>query len=168
MANIKNRISNCLWFDSDAETAAKFYISIFPNSSIGEISYYGKEGFEFHGKPEGSVMSVNFQLDGTRFMGLNGGPLFKFNESVSFMISCDSQDEIDHYWNSLISEGGEESYCGWLKDKFGVSWQVIPTELDEMMSDPDKERVKRATNAFLQMRKFDLKLLRDAFNGTSV
>ena len=125
MANISQRITNCLWFDSEAEEAAAFYASIFPNSKVGAISRYGKEGFEFHKKPEGSVMTVSFSLDGQEFIALNGGPVYKFNEAMSLMINCGTQEEVDHYRNRL-SEGGKESQGGWLKDKFGVSWQVIP------------------------------------------
>ena len=115
----------CLWYDSEAEEAAKFYTSIFKDSEIGEISRFGKEGFEHHGKPEGTAMTVSFKLNKMNFIALNGGPMFKFNEAISVMIHCDTQDEIDHYWFSL-TEGGEEGPCGWLKDKYGVSWQIVP------------------------------------------
>ena len=125
MTSINQRITNCLWFDSDAEEAVAFYTSIFPNSKIGAISRYGKEGFEFHQKPEGSVMTISFTLDGQQFLGLNGGPKYKFNEAMSLMIGCENQEEVDHYTNKL-SEGGNLSYGGWLKDKYGVWWQVIP------------------------------------------
>ncbi|HAZ04011.1 MAG TPA: hypothetical protein DCY97_17860 [Marinilabiliales bacterium] len=150
------KITPCLWFDSQAEEAARFYTSIFKNSSIGNISRFGKEGFEFHGKPEGAVMTVSFTLDGQLFTALNGGPIFTFNESVSFMVGCDTQNEIDYYWNKL-TEGGQESNCGWLKDKFGVSWQIIPNILSKLMTDPEK--APRVTQAFLQMKKFDIQKL---------
>ncbi|OFX42697.1 MAG: hypothetical protein A2W95_17060 [Bacteroidetes bacterium GWA2_40_14] len=150
------KITPCLWFDSQAEEAARFYTSIFKNSSIGDISRFGKEGFEFHGKPEGAVMTVSFTLDGQLFTALNGGPIFTFNESVSFMVGCDTQNEIDYYWNKL-TEGGQESNCGWLKDKFGVSWQIIPNILSKLMTDPEK--APRVTQAFLQMKKFDIQKL---------
>ncbi len=125
-----NPITPCLWFDTQAEDAANFYVSIFSNSKIGNISRYGKEGFEFHRKPAGTVLTVSFELDGQPFTALNAGPQFKFNESISFQISCETQEEIDHYWGRL-TEGGEESSCGWLKDKYGVSWQVNPSILGE-------------------------------------
>ncbi|OFX56889.1 MAG: hypothetical protein A2W97_16795 [Bacteroidetes bacterium GWE2_40_63] len=150
------KITPCLWFNSQAEEAARFYTSIFKNSSIGDISRFGKEGFEFHGKPEGAVMTVSFTLDGQLFTALNGGPIFTFNESVSFMVGCDTQNEIDYYWNKL-TEGGQESNCGWLKDKFGVSWQIIPNILSKLMTDPEK--APRVTQAFLQMKKFDIQKL---------
>jgi len=164
MATIKQRITNCLWFNSNAEEAAKLYTSIFDNSRIGIIARYGKEGFEFHHQPEGSVMTVQFFLDGIEFLGLNGGPLFKFTEAMSLIIYCDGQEEIDHYWNKL-TEAGQEQPCGWLKDKFGVSWQVVSSDWAELMSDPDKEKVNRMMSALFTMKKPDLKILMDAFNG---
>jgi predicted 3-demethylubiquinone-9 3-methyltransferase (glyoxalase superfamily) len=157
---MKNKIiTPCLWFDTQAEEAANFYASIFSNSKIGNISRYGKEGFEVHHKPAGTAMVVSFELDGQPFTALNGGPQFKFNESVSFKISCETQDEIDYYWNNLIA-GGEEGRCGWLKDKYGVSWQVIPSILGQLMSNP--ERSGRVMKAFLQMKKFDIETLKKA------
>ena len=164
MANIKQRITNCLWFDSEAEDAAKLYTSNFKNSSIGAITRFGKEGFEFHGKPEGSVMTVSFHLDGQEFMGLNGGPQFKFNEAMSLVVNCENQEEIDHYWYKL-SEGGKEGQCGWLTDKFGVSWQVVPTTWIEMMNNPDKEKAKKAMAKVFQMKKFELDVIEKAFNS---
>jgi predicted 3-demethylubiquinone-9 3-methyltransferase (glyoxalase superfamily) len=149
-------ITPCLWFDNQAEEAANFYISIFKNSRIGQISRYGKEGFEIHRKQAGSVMVISFQLDGQEFTALNGGPQFKFTEAISLQITCDTQDEIDHYWTKL-SEGGEEGPCGWLKDKYGVSWQVVPSILPKLLSDPGKS--ERVTKVFLQMKKFDIKSL---------
>lgn len=150
----------CLWFDSQAEEAALFYTSVFKNSKINSISRYGKEGYEIHRQEEGTVMVVDFEINGQAFMALNGGPIFKFNESVSFQIYCENQEEIDYYWEKL-TEGGEESYCGWLKDKYGLSWQVVPSVLRELMSDAAK--AGKVTNAFMQMRKFDIaKLIESA------
>ena len=159
-------IRPCLWFDNQAEDAAKLYTSVFKNSRIINVARYGKEGFEIHGRPEGSVMTVEFELNGQVFTALNGGPVFKFNEAVSFEISCASQEEVDHYWNRL-SEGGdpEAQQCGWLKDKFGVSWQVVPTALGELMSDPDREKAGRVMNAMLQMKKIDIAGLQRAYEG---
>lgn len=154
-----NQIIPCLWFDYQAEEAVKFYTSVFENSGIGIINRYGKEGFEIHGQKEGTVLTVSFQINGQSFLALNGGPVFKFNESVSFQVFCETQEEIDYYWSKL-SEGGQEGQCGWLKDKFGLSWQVIPTILSELLSDP--ARAGLVTNAFLQMKKFDIEKLKNA------
>ena len=159
------KITPCLWFDSRAEEAVKLYTSIFKNSRIVNTTRYGKEGFEIHGKPEGTVLTVEFEIEGQRFTALNGGPQFKFSEAVSFQISCETQDEIDHFWTKLIADGGEESHCGWLKDRFGVSWQVVPSILSKMMTDPDPKKVDRVTHAFLQMTKFDLAKLKQAYDG---
>jgi predicted 3-demethylubiquinone-9 3-methyltransferase (glyoxalase superfamily) len=148
-----------LWFDNQAEEAAHFYTSVFKNSNILSISRYGKEGFEFHGQKEGTAMTVAFQINGQLFTALNGGPAFKFNEAISFQVFCETQEEIDYYWSKL-TEGGEESQCGWLKDKYGISWQVIPVILSELLSDPSK--AGRVTNAFLQMKKFDIEKLKQA------
>src|ERR1043165_164688 len=150
-------ITPCLWFDSEAEEAAKFYTSIFKNSSNGQVSRYGKEGFEFHGKQPGTAMVVTFKLNGQDFQALNGGPLFKFSEAISFSISCDTQEEIDYYWSKLLEGGGQEQACGWLKDRFGLSWQVVPSVLGELLSDP--QRAPRVTNVFLKMKKFDIEAL---------
>jgi len=152
-------ITTCLWFDNQAEEAAKFYTSIFKDSSIGSINRYGKEGFEFHGQKEGTAMTVSFQINGHSFLALNGGSLFKFNEAISFQIFCDTQEEIDYHWNKLTA-GGEEVQCGWLKDKYGVSWQIIPSILSELMSNPEK--AGRVTNAYMQMKKFDIEKLLNA------
>jgi predicted 3-demethylubiquinone-9 3-methyltransferase (glyoxalase superfamily) len=156
---MKNQITPCLWFDTQAEEAANFYTSIFKNSKIEDISRYGKEGFEIHGMKEGTALTVAFQINGQPFTALNGGPIFKFTEAVSFQVFCDTQEEIDNYWNKL-TDGGEESQCGWLKDKFGVSWQIVPTILPELMSDPAK--AGRVVNAFMQMKKFDIEKLINA------
>jgi predicted 3-demethylubiquinone-9 3-methyltransferase (glyoxalase superfamily)/uncharacterized protein YndB with AHSA1/START domain len=154
-----NRITPCLWFDTQAEEAAKFYTKIFKNSEIGTISRYGKEGFEFHGMPEGTVLTVSFKLDGQDFTALNGGPKFKFNEALSFVVGCETQEEIDYFWTKL-TEGGEEGQCGWLKDKFGLSWQIVPNMVGQLMSDPN--RAGRVMQALLQMRKFNIEKLLQA------
>jgi predicted 3-demethylubiquinone-9 3-methyltransferase (glyoxalase superfamily) len=156
---MKDTMTTCLWFDNQAEEAGNFYTSVFRNSSIDNISRYGKEGFEIHGQKEGSVMTVSFTLNGQSFVALNGGPVFRFNESVSFQIFCDTQEEIDYFWERL-TEGGEESQCGWLKDKYGVSWQVIPSVLQTLLTIPYKSQ--RVTAAFLKMKKFDIARLLEA------
>ena len=160
------KIAPCLWFDNQAEEAAKFYTGIFENSKITNISRYGEAGHEIHGRAAGSVMVVAFELDGHAFTALNGGPLFKFNEAISFQINCGTQKEVDHYWQKL-SEGGDEAaqQCGWLKDKYGVSWQVVPVALIEMMTDPDYVRSQRVTAAMLQMKKLDIAELKRAYAG---
>ncbi|MGE3625452.1 MAG: VOC family protein [Hyphomicrobiales bacterium] len=157
-------IMPCLWFDTQAEDAANHYVSIFDNSKITGITRYGSEGFEIHGRKEGSVMTVAFELEGREYVALNGGPQFTFDEAVSFQIHCETQDEIDYY-SSRLSEGGQEGPCGWLKDKFGLSWQVTPVRLIEMLQDADAAKVARVTKAFLQMKKFDIARLEDAFRG---
>jgi predicted 3-demethylubiquinone-9 3-methyltransferase (glyoxalase superfamily) len=154
-----NQITPCLWFDSQAEEAAIFYTSIFKNSKITDISRYGKEDFEIHVQKEGTVLTVGFQINGQPFTALNGGPLFKFNEALSFQVFCDTQEEIDQYWSKL-TEGGEEGQCGWLKDRFGLSWQIVPSMLPKLMSDPS--RADRVMKAFLKMKKFDIETLMQA------
>lgn len=154
----------CLWYDDQAEGAATFYTSIFRDAQIGRISRFGKEGFEFHGKPEGTVMTVDFRLNGMKFVALNGGPQFKFNEATSIMVHCETQEEIDHYWTAL-TEGGEEGPCGWLKDKFGVSWQIVPTILTKYLVSGDAEGTARVNQAVFQMKKFDIRTLREAYEG---
>lgn len=151
-----NKITPCLWFDSEAEEAANFYVSIFNKSRIDSISRYGKEGFEIHGQKEGTVLTVAFQINGQHFTALNGGPIFKFNEAISFQIYCETQEEIDCYWGQLTA-GGEEGQCGWLKDKYGISWQIVPKILPHLLSDP--KRAGRVTNAFLKMKKFNIEEL---------
>jgi predicted 3-demethylubiquinone-9 3-methyltransferase (glyoxalase superfamily) len=160
------KITPCLWFDDQAEEAAKFYTSIFGNSRIGRITHYGQAGHEIHGRTAGTVMTVEFEIDGHPFTALNGGPIFKFNEAVSFQIDCATQKEVDYFWNKL-AEGGDENaqQCGWLKDKFGVSWQVVPTGLDDMVSDPDSAKSQRAFAAMLQMKKLDIDALRRAYES---
>ncbi|MBK5720367.1 VOC family protein [Dysgonomonas sp. Marseille-P4677] len=164
MATIQ-KIIPCLWFDHQAEEAVKFYTSLFESSKIGRIIRYTEAGQGDHQMPPGSVMTIEFTLDGQEFLALNGGPVFKFNEAVSFIINCDTQAEIDYYWDHLTADGGEEGVCGWLKDKFGVSWQVAPTVLNEMMADPDMEKVKRVTQAFLPMKKLDMAIIEKAYKG---
>jgi predicted 3-demethylubiquinone-9 3-methyltransferase (glyoxalase superfamily) len=154
-------ITPCLWFDSEAEDAAKFYTSIFKDSKIGKTSRFGKEGFEVHGRKAGTVMTVEFEVGGQKFVALNGGPHFKFNEAVSFQIHCDTQQEIDYFWKKL-TEGGEESRCGWLKDKFGLSWQVVPRALPQMLMDENSEKAQLVMRSILQMRKIDLAALKQA------
>ena len=154
------RITPNLWFDTQAEEAAEFYCSIFPNSRIVDVARYTEAG---PGEP-GSVMTVEFELDGQRFVGINGGPQFKFDEAVSFQITCEDQDELDYYWERL-TDGGSESQCGWLKDRFGLSWQVVPSGMEEIFSDPDPERAQRAMQAMLGMRKIDIAALRSAADG---
>jgi predicted 3-demethylubiquinone-9 3-methyltransferase (glyoxalase superfamily) len=164
MPSIAQRIAPCLWFDTQADEAANFYISVFANSRIKRISRYGKAGRETHGKDAGSVMTVEFEIEGQTFVALNGGPHFKFSEAVSFQVLCDTQDEIDFFW-SRLSAGGQEQRCGWLKDKYGVSWQIVPAVLPQMMMDADGEKSGRARDAFMKMKKFDLAKLQQAYAG---
>ena len=164
--NISPRITPCLWFDTQAEEAAALYAAIFPNSKIGRVSRYGKAGQEFHRKPVGSAMTVSFELDGQPFLALNGGPQFPFTEAISFQVHCDTQQEVDHYWERLGAGGDEKAqHCGWLKDKFGVSWQIVPKALFELLGDPDAGKVQRATEAMLQMKKLDIEGLKRAARG---
>lgn len=161
------KITTNLWFDKQAEEAVNFYTSIFNNSTITRITRYGKVKHEIPGIVEGAVMTVEFQLDGQDFVALNGGPYFKFSEAISFIVNCESQEEMDYYWDKL-SEGGDEKAqaCGWLKDKYGVSWQIIPYDLSEMISDPDTEKSERVMNELLQMtKKLDINILRNAYKG---
>jgi predicted 3-demethylubiquinone-9 3-methyltransferase (glyoxalase superfamily) len=159
-------IAPCLWFDKQAEEAARFYTGIFKNSKLGKISRYGEAGREVHGQAPGTVMTVEFELNGQPFTALNGGPQFKFSEAISFQIMCETQEEIDYYWDRL-AQGGDPSaqVCGWVKDKYGLSWQVTPSVLAEMMTDPDKEKSGRAMQAMLQMKKLDIAELERAFEG---
>lgn len=153
------KMSICLWFNNQAEEAAIFYTSLFKNSSIGNISRYGKEGFDFHRMPEGTALVVNLRINDLDIMALNGGPMFKFSEAISIVVSCDTQKEIDYLWEGL-TKNGEESQCGWLKDRYGISWQIVPSVLSKLMSDPKKS--PRVTKAFLQMKKFDIEKLLQA------
>ena len=160
------RITPFLWFDHEAEQAAKHYVSIFPNSRIVKVARYGEAGKEVHGRAPGSVMTVEFDLDAERFMALNGGPLFKFNESVSFMVHCATQKDVDSYWDKQGAGGDPKArQCGWLKDKFGLSWQVVPTEMLAMLDDPGSPKSQRAFKAMMGMKKLDLEALRRAYAG---
>lgn len=166
MAERFRRISPNLWLDDQAEEAANFYVGIFDNSRIIETLRYSGEAAKVSGKPEGSVLTVVFQLEGLEFTALNGGPLFKFNESISFAIICRDQAEVDRYWEALTPGGDPAAQqCGWLKDRFGLSWQVVPDRLNELMRDPDPERVRRAMDAMMKMKKLDIAALEQAANG---
>jgi predicted 3-demethylubiquinone-9 3-methyltransferase (glyoxalase superfamily) len=156
------RITPFLWFDDNAEEAATFYVSIFRNSRIGNIAHYGEAGAAASGRPKGSVMTVSFTLDGQEFVALNGGPVFTFSPAISFAVGCETQKEIDELWEKL-SEGGEELECGWLKDRYGVAWQIMPAALVEMMSDSDPERSERVMRAMLRMKKLDIAGLEKAY-----
>jgi predicted 3-demethylubiquinone-9 3-methyltransferase (glyoxalase superfamily) len=158
------RIKPCLWFDDQAEEAAKFYTSIFKRSRLGKIARYDAASAKAAGRPAGSVLTVEFRLDGEEFLALNGGPMFKFSEAVSFMVSCRTQAEVDYYWERL-SAGGQVQQCGWLKDKFGVSWQIVPTALGRLISDRDPAKSRRVMTALLQMVKLDIKKLKAAHAG---
>lgn len=163
---ITQKITANLWFADQAEEAANYYTSIFKNSSIGRITRYGKEGFDIHHQPEGKVMTVEFELEGIKYFALNGWPEFKFNEAISFIVNCETQEEVDYYWNKLTQGGDPKAQeCGWLKDKFGLSWQIIPTILDELISDPDAEKAGRVMNAMLGMKKLDIEKLQAAYNN---
>jgi predicted 3-demethylubiquinone-9 3-methyltransferase (glyoxalase superfamily) len=154
------KITPFLWFDNQAEEAMNFYTSIFKNSKIGAVSRYGEAG----PGPKGSVMTASFELDGQRFTALNGGPYFKFTEAISLYVDCETQEEVDYFWSKL-SEGGQIQRCGWLKDKFGVSWQIIPSALQKLMGDPDRARANRVMQAMLQMKKIDIAKLKQAYEG---
>jgi predicted 3-demethylubiquinone-9 3-methyltransferase (glyoxalase superfamily) len=159
-------IRPCLWFDTQAEEAANHYVSIFKNSKIANISRYGEAGFEIHQRPAGSVMTVTFELDGHKFMALNGGPHFKFNEAVSLEVECDTQEEIDYYWDKLGAGGDPKAQvCGWLKDKYGLSWQITPSGMEEIFADHTSDRANRAMTAMLQMKKMNIAELRRAAAG---
>ena len=159
------KITPFLWYDGNAEEAAKFYTSIFKNSKMGSVTRYDDASAQASGRPKGSVMTVTFQLDGQEFVAINGGPIFKFTEAVSFVINCDTQEEVDHYWSKLTGDGGQEVECGWLKDKFGLSWQVTPNILIRLLSDPDAGRAKRAMQAMLKMKKIDIAKIEEAANN---
>ena len=160
------RITPCLWFDDQAEQAAEFYTAIFRNSRIVNRTRYGEAGYEIHGRPAGTVMTVAFELDGQAFTALHGGPVFKFHEAISTQVNCETQEEVDYYWEKL-SDGGDEKaqQCGWLKDKYGVSWQVVPGVLVEMIGSRDYEKSQRAMNAMLRMKKIDIDELKRAYAG---
>src|SRR5246127_5057862 len=156
------KITPFLWFDQEAEEAVKFYTSIFKNSKIGRILRYDKQAAKASGRPAGSVLTIEFEIEGRKFVALNGGPQFKFNESVSFVVNCDTQEETDYYWNKLTADGGQESACGWLKDKFGLSWQITPRALMQLLSDPDKNKAARVMQSMMTMRKIDIPALQRA------
>jgi predicted 3-demethylubiquinone-9 3-methyltransferase (glyoxalase superfamily) len=158
------KITPFLWFDDKAEEAVKFYVSIFKNSKIGTITHYEGESAEVSGRPKGSAMTVAFQLDGQAFTALNGGPIFKFTEAISFVVNCKTQKEVDELWEKL-SDGGEEGQCGWLKDRYGLSWQIVPAVLKEMLNDKDVAKSERVMHALIQMRKLDIKRLKQAYEG---
>lgn len=159
----KQKITPFLWFDTQAEEAANFYCSIFKNSKVGDIARYGDTG----PGPKGQVMIVSFQLDGQEFTALNGGPNFKFTEAISMVVNCETQDEVDHYWEELTAGGGQEVECGWLKDKYGLSWQIVPTILFELMSKGDQEHQNRVMGEVMKTKKFDIQKLKDAYEGNS-
>jgi predicted 3-demethylubiquinone-9 3-methyltransferase (glyoxalase superfamily) len=164
MPTVTRKITPFLWFDTQAEEAAKFYTSIFGNSRIKQVHRYGKAGRETHGMEAGAVMTVEFEIEGQALVALNGGPHFKFTEAFSLQVSCDNQAEIDCFWSKL-SEGGQESRCGWLKDKYGLSWQIVPAALPQMLMDTDRAKSDRAMGALMQMKKFDIAALQRAFSG---
>jgi predicted 3-demethylubiquinone-9 3-methyltransferase (glyoxalase superfamily) len=160
------KITPFLWFDNQAEEAARYYTSIFKNSNIVSITRYGAEGAEASGRPKGTVMTMAFQLDGQEFVALNGGPHFKFTEAISFVVNCESQEEVNYYWEKLSESGDEKAQqCGWLKDKYGVSWQIVPTVLVELLNDPDPEKSQRVMKSILKMKKIDMKTLQRAYEG---
>lgn len=157
------RITPCLWFDDQGEAAAEFYVSVFENSRITHIARYGDAGKQIHGRPAGSVMTVAFELDGQSFTALNGGPHFKFSEAISLQVHCETQGEIDHYWDRLSAGGDPQAQqCGWVKDRYGLSWQIVPTVLQQLVTDPDPARAERAFTAMLQMKKLDIAALTKA------
>jgi predicted 3-demethylubiquinone-9 3-methyltransferase (glyoxalase superfamily) len=158
------KITPFLWFNDNAEEAVKFYTSIFKNSKIGKIARYDEAGEKAAGRPAGSVMIVEFQIEGQEFVALNGGPIFKFTEAISFVVNCETQEEVDYYWEKL-SQGGKEVQCGWLKDKYGLSWQIVPTVLGELLSDKDAAKAQRVMQAMLKMVKLDIEKLKQAAKG---
>ncbi len=154
-----------MWFDHQAEEAAKFYTSVFENSKVGRILRYDEASAKAAGRPVGSVLTIEFEIAGQKFTALNGGPEFKFNESISFVVNCETQNEVDYFWEKLMADGGQESQCGWLKDKFGVSWQITPTVLIDMLHDKDAKKAERVMKAMMQMEKIDIKKLKEAYAG---
>jgi predicted 3-demethylubiquinone-9 3-methyltransferase (glyoxalase superfamily) len=159
------KLTPFLWFDNQAEEAAKFYASVFKNSKIGRILRYDEASSKAAGRPAGSVLTVEFEIEGQKFTALNGGPQFKFNESVSFVVNCKTQEEVDYFWEKLTAGGGQESECGWLKDKFGLSWQITPTILIDMLNDKDPKKAGRVMKAMMQMQKIELNKLKAAYAG---
>jgi predicted 3-demethylubiquinone-9 3-methyltransferase (glyoxalase superfamily) len=167
MQIVTQKIAPCLWFDTQAEEAAKFYVSVFKNSKIVTVARYPNEGQDIHGKEAGSVMAVDFELSGQEFVALNGGPQFIFDEAISFQVYCENQVEVDYFW-SRLTEGGKEGSCGWLKDQYGLSWQIVPIELLQMMMDPDARKSARVMKAFLQMKKLDIAALKRVYEGEAI
>jgi predicted 3-demethylubiquinone-9 3-methyltransferase (glyoxalase superfamily) len=165
MPGITQKITPFLWFDRQAQEAASFYVSVFKRARIRSVTRYDEMGARASGQPAGSVMTVAFELEGQEFTALNGGPHFTLNEAVSFVIHCETQEEVDHFWEKLTSGGGQEVQCGWLKDRFGLSWQVVPRVLPEMLQDPDREKAGRAMAAMLTMKKIDIAAPKKAFDG---
>lgn len=159
------KLSHCLWFEGNAEEAVNLYTSIFKNSKIGKTFRYDKESAKASGMPEGSVLTIEFQLENQEYLALNGGPMFKHTEAFSIIVNCKDQAEVDYYWEKLTADGGEESMCGWLKDKYGISWQITPTILTELIGGPDAEKSKRAMHAMLQMKKIDIQKIIDAVSS---
>jgi predicted 3-demethylubiquinone-9 3-methyltransferase (glyoxalase superfamily) len=159
------KITPFLWFDNQAEEAAKFYTSVFKNSKVGRILHYDETSAKAAGRPAGSVLTIEFEIGGQKFTALNGGPEFKFNESISFVVNCDTQNEVDYFWEKLTADGGQESQCGWLKDKFGVSWQITPTVLIDMLHDKDPKKAGRVMKAMMQMQKIEINKLKAAYAG---
>ncbi|HEY3064717.1 MAG TPA: VOC family protein [Methylomirabilota bacterium] len=164
MPKAMQKITPFLWFDDNAEEAARYYVSVFENSKVGNVARYDEEGAKAAGRPKGSVMIVEFELDGQKFTALNGGPLFKFTEAISFVVHCETQQEVDRFWEKLAA-GGQEVQCGWLKDRFGVSWQIVPTVLLEMLHDKDRDKSRRVMAAMLKMVKIDIEPLKKAYDG---
>jgi predicted 3-demethylubiquinone-9 3-methyltransferase (glyoxalase superfamily) len=162
MATVQ-KLTTCLWFDGNAEEAARFYVTVFKNAKLGRISRYPSEGQEVHGQPEGKVLVVEFEIEGQKFIGLNGGPQFKLSEAVSFVVNCDTQAEIDYYWEKLTADGGQPSQCGWLRDKFGLSWQVTPSKIGDWITASDKKKSARVFAEVMKMGKLDLATLEQAF-----
>lgn len=165
MALVRQKITPCLWFDTQAEEAARFYCSVFKKSQFGRISHYPDAGQSVHGRAAGSVLTVEFELEGMPFLALNAGPQFKFDEAISFQVHCKTQEEIDYYWRALTAGGGEEGPCGWLKDKFGLSWQVAPDFMGDILTGPDRAAAARVMTAFMAMKKFDIATINKAFKG---
>ncbi|MGI8835054.1 MAG: VOC family protein [Pyrinomonadaceae bacterium] len=159
------KITPFLWFDNNAEEAVNFYVSIFKNSKVGKVTRYDEASSKAAGRPEGSVMTMEFQLEGQNFSAINGGPHFKFTEAVSFVVDCETQEEVDYFWGKLTADGGQESQCSWLKDKYGLSWQITPRVLIEMLGDKDPQKAQRVMEAMLQMKKIDIAILRRAYDG---
>ena len=159
------KITPFLWFDSNAEEAVNFYVSIFKNSKLGKVTRYNEASSKAAGRPEGSVMTMAFELEGQNFTAINGGPHFKFTEAISFVVDCETQEEVDYFWNKLTADGGQESQCAWLKDKYGLSWQIVPRVLMEMLGDKDPQKAQRVMEAMLQMKKIDIATLQRAYDG---